>query len=181
MGIRIVQPEIGDPCWCHPVDTLTPRLIYVHFTGLEQCPGKAQPPNGHTFTCYQDEGQACTWKSDTDAMGWRVYVYYLCGQNQTEILLTDTDDSNYFDGVVNGFAEEHTIFSNIYGGCAPGQNSFNGVATLFWLAAVTWLMEGMGIPDDGNTFMEFFLIDEVHPVYKFCNVKYGVNQCIRLT
>ncbi len=181
MGIRIVEPQIGNPCWCHPEPVNTPYLIYVHFSELVQCPGKVQPPNGHTFVCYQDEGVPCTWKSQAEGMGWRVYVYYHCMQNQTEILLTDLDDNNYFDGVINGAAPEHFIFSNIYGGCAPGQLAYDGVATLFWMDTVQWLIAAMGIPNDGNTFLEVFLKDEVHTVYKFCNRKYSMNQTIQVS
>ncbi|MBA7635659.1 hypothetical protein ES703_43263 [subsurface metagenome] len=181
MGLKIEPPVAGDGCWCHPLPDDTPMKIYVIFTGLKQCPARDIPPNGHLFTCYQRDIDPCMWDNDPEFSGWKVTVSYACNQNQTRIYLKDADNHSYFFGSVGGFAAEHSVIGNQYGGCAPGQNSYDGVASPFWLVAVWLIVEALNLPTDGGLFLEYFLIDESRPVLKFCNTKYGINQTIEIT
>lgn len=178
MGIRvpIEHYPYGVPCWCHPKPVLTPEIIYAYFWEMVQCPGKLVPPNMHVFPCYQDVVDPCTWYNVPGAYGWKVEIFYMCGQNQTEILLRDLSDNRYFDSVLNEFPNEHTVFNNIFTGCAFNQFAFDGGAFLFWNEALLDLINNMNLPNEGHTFMEIFRTDNDKPVYKLCNIKYGLNQ-----
>lgn len=93
----------------------------------------------------------------------------------------DVADNFYFHGVHSYFVQEHDVFPNLWGGCAPGQWGTDGFCSLFWLSAASNLVDIMNLPDDGNLMMEFFMKDDTIPVYKFCHRKYGINHTIEIS
>ncbi|MGB3906456.1 MAG: hypothetical protein WBB22_16225 [Anaerolineae bacterium] len=172
----MITPPAGVSCECHPEVDYTPKLIFVQFYDLIQCPGNPVPPNGHLFSCFQDDINPCKWNNVPSAAGWEVEVQYMCGQNQTEIWLGRGGVNNFFDGLLNGFQDEHAVFSNIWSGCNAIYGSHSGHATLLWLSAATHILTFMALPNDGHTFMEFFMTSDDKPVYKFCNTRWSLNQ-----
>lgn len=167
---------VGNWCWCHPAADKTPAVIYVYFSGIVQCRNLAIPPNLHTFSCHQDPDYACEWRNEDHGPGWEVFVEYLCSSNMTHIGLKDSDGWSYFDAVVNGFCDEHDVLANRWSQCDHVYGGINGSVTLFYNKAALKLISDLNIPNDGETFMEFSLNAELEPIYKFCNVKYGLNQ-----
>lgn len=178
MGTRIEidDPVSADVCACFPTPNETPYKILMYFWGMAKCPAGIQPPNGRLFTLFQNDGDPCQWDSDCAGSGWIIRLNYLCGQNQTEIYLSDLTPENYFHGLRNGFPNEHTVFPNQIIHCGFNQLATDGFCTFFWLEAAVHLLSNMRLPNDGYTFMEFFMKDDIDPVYKFCNTIWGLNQ-----
>jgi len=174
----MVTPPPGNACWCHPEFLYTPAVIYVQFWGMVQCGVFELPPNGHLFSCFQDPVYPCKWANVPGAYGWEIVVWYYCGSNQTAIYMGRSETPNFFQGVCNGFAVEHTVFPNTWSACNHIYGAHSGFATLFWLQAANDLLAWMALPNDGNTFMEFFMTSENKPIYKFCNKRYSLNQKI---
>lgn len=178
MGIRMPIEEwpVGDRCNCHPQADRTPQKIYAVFSCIEQCPEFLLPPNDHVFTLYQDEESPCKWANQVNAFGWIVELEWQCALSQVQLLLYRGELEVYFFGLLSFPVIEHDRFANWWVVCGGNQTGKKGCGQVFWNEAALELIENLNIPNDGNTFMEFFVAGEDRVVYKFCNVKYGLNQ-----
>lgn len=167
MGTRMPIEEwpVGVECYCHPKLDKTPLTIYVYFWEVRTPFGLPPAPNLHVFACTQDDVDPCYWLYENRVFGWKVQVYYYCGSNATRIILKNNDGYTYCQDTHDGFLPEHSVMGNV-----------NGWMTLFWLEAALKLIDDMVLPNDGHTFLEFFVDEDGHPVYKLCNVKFGMNE-----
>lgn len=178
MGTRITpdDPIAGNPCeWFFDPDN-TPHKIYAYFWELEQCPGRKLPPNMHIFTMFQDDEKPCEWRNVPSAQGWECGIAYRNVPPLSRLYLINLAAGLYFDGDLAWRADEHDVFNNKIVDCLGPNFAQKGNGLIFWLEAATGLLESLALPNDGNTFMEFFVTDEHKPVYKFCNVRWSLNQ-----
>lgn len=178
MGTRmpIDSWPVGDECIWFPDPPKTPLKIYVYFFGIKTCAGFAPPPNLHVFTCFQDESSPCFWRNAVAHSHWDVRVIYYDFLHETWIALYDENLVFYFEASVVGFAAEHVVFGNNWDKCNHVYGGADGCAMLFWHEAALNLINDLVIPNDGETFLEFMVNDEQQPIYKFCNIKYSLNQ-----
>lgn len=181
MGTRMVENPAGDECINFYDPPNTPSKIYVYFWGINQCPGRKAPPNLHLFTLYQSDVHPCEWSIDPSGDGWVIHLTYRVTPQTTILNMTHTGGGLFFDGSFEKPTPEHSIFTNILNVCGGVTYAVDGFATIFWLDAAFKLIDDLNLPLDGNTFMEFFMKDDTSPVYKFCNLKFVMNQTILIT
>jgi len=181
MGIRIEPPVLGNnclPCWDAGE---TPGFVYIIFLGVKKgdVPGAQQPPNGEYFKCPQNPLSACEFVCNPGGVGWMVRVWRDPGSGRWFVTLA-FDLVQHFNAWNAGCPSEHDGWSNLL--WSPiWWAGYGGFAYIFWLVAARALVESMNIPTDEGTFMEFFMKDGTDPVYKFCNLKYVINQTILLS
>lgn len=176
MGTRIIQPPPGDDCiFCWDADE-TPKFLYVMFDGVKLgWPfGSKQVPNGHLFKCEQDDERPCQWWYHELGPGWMVDVKRTPANGWWHISLNYIGVGSHFTGFIRECPAEHSIFNNTYLNPAIFRG-YDGVATVIWMEAALELVEAMNMPNT-QTFLELFTKDELFPVYKFCNTRYGMNQ-----
>lgn len=182
MGIRVRPLPAGNPCTCHPLGADAPERIYLFFDGLIQCPGKPTPPNGHTFTCFQDSVDPCLWWSDDSFTGFIAQIHFLCFIQDVTVALSYTGGNFMFSGLNNTPIVEYQRFDNIFTSCIAGQNAHSGFAIPFWFTGVMSIVEAMGLPMDGDgLFLETYYVSDSELVHRFANVSYGLNKKILMS
>lgn len=176
MGIKIEPPEYGNDCLhCWGVGE-TPEFIYVTFSGVKKgdVPGSEQPPNGDYFKCMQQAGDPCEFVFNPSGFGWMVRLWRAPADGKWFVTLA-YDRVQHFNAWNAGCQSEHAWWSNLL--WSPiWWAGWGGWAWIFWLDAARSIVSAMNYPLDGNTNVEFFVKDGTEPVYKFCNLKYGLNQ-----
>jgi len=180
MGTKIPTPEHGNDCAACFSAGETPEFIWVMFDGVKvgDPPGSYQVPNGCLFKCVQSEIDPCLWEYNPSGPGWVCSVYRSVATGRWHVTLTVWAGGSHFTGWRAGCPSEHDIFANVY--WSPiWWHGWDGVATIMWMTTVLALLDALVIPQS-NTLMEMFLIDELKTVYKFCNRKYSINQCIEI-
>lgn len=176
MGIRVEPIVTVFDCEWFITPLLTPNRIFVYFWEIEQCPGKLLPPNMHVFSLYQDEIHHCEWHNEPSSFGWTIHLFVQAPPLKVLLNMTHTGGGLFFNSEVTSPAMEHDVFNNMNIICGGANFAIKGNATIFWMSAALDLINDMNLPNDGNTFMEFFIAEGNVPVYKFCNVKYSLNQ-----
>lgn len=182
MGIHLNGIEIGAACFCHPEPVNTPETLYVLLSGVGKCPGHLQVPNGLTWVCHQHATSVCRWDSAGNGSGMIMRVDFICALNSVAIQLTIPGTSNFFLSVRDTPIDEYDPFPNVYGGCAPGQHGFGGIAVPFWLSTVSDLVTALDLPTDGSgLFLESFQVSADEIVHRFANVTYGLNKKVKIS
>lgn len=182
MGIRMPIGDwlVGDACESHPQPENTPKIIYAYFWGIEACLGSLVPPNLHVFSLYQDEEDPSKWANVVDGFGWIVELEWDAVADQAVLELYRAPADVYFYGRHALQVYEHDAFANLWWDCIGAQKAKFGCACLFWHERSLELVEGLNLHNDGNLFMEFFITEDLAPVYKFCYLDHFVNEKVLL-
>jgi hypothetical protein len=178
MGEKIVPREYGLDCAaCWDPDE-TPLFVWVVFDGVLKglVAGAEQVQNGHVYKLEQDPLNPCTYYYNWLGAGWKCQ-FFRSGATGRWHLSLYYNAFEHFVGNRAGCPAEHDVWSNLY--TDPNvSRGYGGVGTVWWGEEVLDLIFALGIPDEEGTFYEVFLIGQTNFVYKFCNVKYALNQKI---
>lgn len=180
MGTPVKEPEFGNDCIACWDAGETPKFVYVMFDGVLKGdpPDSVQVPNGHLFKLEQDPASPCHWHYQETGPTWKVSVWRSAITGNWFVTLDYWLVGSHFHGSIDDCPAEQAIFENTYWNKLI-RKGYDGVASILWMDEALDLVEALNMPIEG-TMMEYFLIDELVPVYKFCNVRYGINQCVEL-
>lgn len=176
MGTRIIQPPAGNDCIaCWPAGE-TPAHVFVQFSGVKQgdLVGSKQLPNDHLFKCVQDDVVPCDFFYNKDGPGWQISFFRRPQDGRWVISAFYFGVGTHFDDSQPGCPSEHDIWEND-NNVPWAFFGWDGIATVIWMKAALELVASMNMPNTA-TFLELFVKDELFPVYKFCNTRYGMNQ-----
>lgn len=181
MGIRIIPREFANDCIACWDAGETPAFIYVAFLDVlpGDIPGSVSIANAFWFKCIQNEASPCDFWYNRAGPGTIVEINRSIATGRWHVNAS-VDAKSVFTGWVPGCPTEKSVWTNLQNNPAAFFG-WAGFAYCFWMETATELLVGLNLPDNGDTFLEVFVKDDTKLVYKFCNVKYRMNQLIELS